>query len=105
MQALQRKKANKGQEGKFATLKIIGGQTVEVNEYPWQVAIEPRQSLQWTYRPFCGGTLLNKHWVMSAAHCFSGYNKVCVSVMVDMKFIWISGKLPKVSRLLLATTM
>merc|ERR1719259_121285 len=35
----------------------------EVNEYPWQARIE-KNGVFW-----CGGSLLNSKWVLSAAHC------------------------------------
>nr|AOW41608.1 trypsin [Euphausia superba] len=45
--------------------RIVGGQTTEVNEYPWQVALVSRGSTQ----VFCGGSLINDRWVLTAAHC------------------------------------
>ncbi|CAL4190386.1 unnamed protein product, partial [Meganyctiphanes norvegica] len=51
-------KANRG-------TRIVGGQTTEVNEYPWQVALVSRGSSG----VFCGGSLINDRWVLTAAHC------------------------------------
>merc|ERR1711955_67637 len=45
--------------------RIVGGQTTEVNEYPWQVALVGRGSSS----VFCGGSLINDRWVLTAAHC------------------------------------
>lgn len=45
--------------------RIVGGQDAEPGEWPWQVSVH--------YNPFrshiCGGTLIHKQWVMTAAHC------------------------------------
>eukprot|EP00058_Branchiostoma_floridae_P004012 XP_002589500.1 hypothetical protein BRAFLDRAFT_88359 [Branchiostoma floridae] len=43
--------------------RIIGGFEATPGSVPWQV------SLQRSGSHFCGGTLLNSQWVLSAAHC------------------------------------
>nr|XP_037846998.1 trypsin-2 [Chlorocebus sabaeus] len=43
--------------------KIVGGYTCEENSVPYQV------SLNSGYH-FCGGSLISKQWVVSAAHCY-----------------------------------
>ncbi|XP_017722311.1 PREDICTED: trypsin-2 isoform X1 [Rhinopithecus bieti] len=43
--------------------KIVGGYTCEENSVPYQV------SLNSGYH-FCGGSLINEQWVVSAAHCY-----------------------------------
>ncbi|CAL4186022.1 unnamed protein product, partial [Meganyctiphanes norvegica] len=59
-------KANRG-------TRIVGGQTTEVNEYPWQVALVSRGS----NGVYCGGSLINDRWVLTAAHCTqSGVSQV-----------------------------
>lgn len=43
--------------------RIVGGEMSSITSYPWQV------SLHTGYQHQCGGSVLNKHWVLSAAHC------------------------------------
>lgn len=44
--------------------KIVGGRNSIVGAYPWQVMF-------WTdmRKSFCGGSLLNDQWVLTASHC------------------------------------
>ncbi|KAK5617220.1 hypothetical protein CRENBAI_010493 [Crenichthys baileyi] len=43
--------------------KIVGGVDASPTSWPWQVSLE-LFGMHW-----CGGSLINKKWVLSAAHC------------------------------------
>ncbi|XP_035795150.1 trypsin-2-like [Anopheles albimanus] len=59
-----------------ARVRIIQGTVASDHEFPYQV------SLQWNYnngsRPthFCSGSILNPHWILTAAHCEGDFTRV-----------------------------
>ena len=48
--------------------RIVGGQETEVSEYPWQAGLVNKGSTS----VWCGGSLVNSKWVLTAAHCTDG---------------------------------
>jgi secreted trypsin-like serine protease len=58
--------------------RIIGGVATSVARHPWQVAINilaPNGK-----KLLCGGSLINRQWVLTAAHCFPSDEPAAVRV-------------------------
>lgn len=48
-------------------MRIVGGQETKANEYPWMILLEYGVSF------YCGGSLICNKYVLTTAHCLTGY--------------------------------
>uniref|UniRef100_A0A4W4E278 Zgc:112038 n=1 Tax=Electrophorus electricus TaxID=8005 RepID=A0A4W4E278_ELEEL len=57
--------------------RIVGGNNSDPGSWPWQA------SLQTNGNHFCGGSLINQNWILTASHCFQTI--VYVTVYLGMQ--------------------
>ena len=50
--------------------RIVGGEEAVDGEFPWQVSLRQITGVGATH--FCGGSVIDKDWVLTAAHCCAG---------------------------------
>ena len=47
--------------------KIVGGTDAQPGSWPWQVLLDFKAQVGPVW---CGGSILNRFWIVTAAHCF-----------------------------------
>ncbi|XP_010955632.3 acrosin [Camelus bactrianus] len=57
-------------------MRIVGGRPAALGSWPWMVSLQAFSYVDSRRYHRCGGTLLNSHWVLTAAHCFRNKRKV-----------------------------
>ncbi|XP_066594933.1 transmembrane protease serine 9-like [Prorops nasuta] len=60
------------------TGRIVGGHDAPEGKFPYQI------SLKYLGRHNCGGSILNKRYILTAAHCVKGLNKDLLTVVVGI---------------------
>ncbi|XP_065073552.1 trypsin 5G1-like [Ochlerotatus camptorhynchus] len=74
--------------------RIVGGFEVDIADVPFQV------SLQAEYGHFCGGSIINSTWVLTAGHCASTSDDPQLSVRVGSTLHAEGGQLVTVKRVI-----
>ena len=73
--------------------RIVGGEEASPNCWPWQVSIQAKKPVRFDWRRhICGGTLINKEWVLSAAHCFISEEALNETKKYNATVIAVLGK-------------
>ncbi|KAG9340603.1 hypothetical protein JZ751_021158 [Albula glossodonta] len=47
--------------------RVVGGEVARPNSWPWQISLQYKSGSSFYHT--CGGTLVRRGWVMTAAHC------------------------------------
>ncbi|XP_066978134.1 trypsin-1-like [Macrobrachium rosenbergii] len=72
--------------------RIVGGNDAEINEWPWQAALMKGSD------QFCGGSLINDRYILTAAHCTEGLRPRDLTVRLAEHRLSTSGETSLVTR-------
>ena len=61
--------------------KIIGGNDVSIEDYPWQVSLQ--KSNYFGLSHFCGGSIIHPKWVITAAHCLEWFDTFLIEIHIN----------------------
>ncbi|OXA43669.1 mite allergen Der p 3 [Folsomia candida] len=61
--------------------KIVGGEDARINDLPW-TALLYKRGFFGGRSPYCGGTLINSLYVLTAAHCVDGMSNRSIEVVL-----------------------
>ncbi|KAK2583259.1 hypothetical protein KPH14_009272 [Odynerus spinipes] len=56
--------------------RIVGGVETKVNQYPWMALLKYKK------RFYCGGSIINSRYVLTAAHCVDRFDPTLMSVVL-----------------------
>ncbi|MFZ2108628.1 MAG: serine protease [Roseiarcus sp.] len=67
--------------------KIVGGNVAAVGAFPWQASLE----VSWIDSPtdahYCGGSIYNSMWILTAAHCIENLDSDQIAVVVGSNIL------------------
>lgn len=76
--------------------RIVGGSTARLGQFPYQASVRNMVN-----QHFCGGTVLNSRWILTAAHCVDRSDPVRTRVVVGAHHRINGGTTHTVSRIVL----
>ncbi|KAL7297653.1 hypothetical protein TKK_0009320 [Trichogramma kaykai] len=72
--------------------RIYGGNSVEIEDFPYQVSIQTRN------RHSCGGSIIGPQWILTAGHCVSDYYLSQTTVRAGTSFVESGGSVHRIEK-------
>ena len=66
---IMHKRSHKPKKHKLGHKRVVGGKDSRPGAWPWQVLLQWANGSVNNHRSYCGGAILSKDFVLTAAHC------------------------------------
>ena len=73
----------------YPQIDIVGGENAEIEDYPYQAALL-YNSGGFSYA-FCGASIINEYWVLTAAHCLESESASNIDIQVGSDNFYAQG--------------
>ena len=81
----------------FDSDRIVGGVNTNIATVPWQVSVQTSGGFH-----FCGGSIIDDEWILTAAHCVQGSSPASMRVEAGVTLLSANGQLRNVSQIFVA---
>ena len=81
--------------------KIVGGKPAQPGQFPWQVSLGVSWIPEAAGAHFCGGTIYNDRWIVTASHCVDGNTPDTIVVTAGTIDLKSGGQRRSVARILM----
>jgi secreted trypsin-like serine protease len=79
------------------TDRIVGGANTSIATVPWQVSIQTNGGSH-----FCGGSIIDASWILTAAHCVSGSSAGSMRIEAGVTLLSAAGQIRNVAQIYVA---
>ncbi|GFT62751.1 chymotrypsin-like elastase family member 1 [Nephila pilipes] len=86
--------------GPVLTSRIVGGNETEPNKWPWQASLMLTHPQFGKVGHWCGAVIIDKQWVMTAAHCILKFGNSEDDSSTRVKLVMLCTRLQAIQRFL-----